>query len=436
MKKIIINGQRQLSGTIRISGAKNAAVAIIPAAILSDSEVTICNVPEISDIDSLEEILKFLNIDVKRATETVLINPSHMTNKEIPERIAKKLRASYYFMGALLTKYKHVEMYFPGGCNIGARPINIHLEGFKKLGATVIEDNNRYIIKADKLVGTNIYLDVASVGATINLMLAAVKAEGTTTLENAAREPEIVNVATFLNSMGAKITGAGTSVIKIKGVSKLTGGFTEIIPDRIEAGTYVIMGALLGNNLKIDNIIPSHLEALTSKLLATGANIEIGEDYIICNSSESLKATDVRTYYFPGFPTDLQQPFTTYLTQCNGVSKVEENIWENRFMHIPYLNKMGAKIKASNKVAKIKGKTQLKGATVKATDLRAGAALVIAGLVAQGKTTIEDVEHILRGYQGIVEKLTQVGAAIKIVEAKPKKKDLSNEEKFVTIIKN
>ena len=258
MKKIIINGQRQLSGTIRISGAKNAAVAIIPAAILSDSEVTICNVPEISDIDSLEEILKFLNIDVKRATETVLINPSHMTNKEIPERIAKKLRASYYFMGALLTKYKHVEMYFPGGCNIGARPINIHLEGFKKLGATVIEDNNRYIIKADKLVGTNIYLDVASVGATINLMLAAVKAEGTTTLENAAREPEIVNVATFLNSMGAKITGAGTSVIKIKGVSKLTGGFTEIIPDRIEAGTYVIMGALLGNNLKIDNIIPSH----------------------------------------------------------------------------------------------------------------------------------------------------------------------------------
>lgn len=436
MKKIIINGQRQLSGTIRISGAKNAAVAIIPAAILSDSEVTICNVPEISDIDSLEEILKFLNIDVKRATETVLINPSHMTNKEIPERIAKKLRASYYFMGALLTKYKHVEMYFPGGCNIGARPINIHLEGFKKLGATVIEDNNRYIIKADKLVGTNIYLDVASVGATINLMLAAVKAEGTTTLENAAREPEIVNVATFLNSMGAKITGAGTSVIKIKGVSKLTGGFTEIIPDRIEAGTYVIMGALLGNNLKIDNIIPSHLEALTSKLLATGANIEIGEDYIICNSSETLKATDVRTYYFPGFPTDLQQPFTTYLTQCNGVSKVEENIWENRFMHIPYLNKMGAKIKAGNKVAKIKGKTQLKGSTVKATDLRAGAALVIAGLVAQGKTTIEDVEHILRGYQGIVEKLTQVGAAIKIVETKPKKRDLSNEEKFVTIIKN
>lgn len=436
MKKIIINGQRQLSGTIRISGAKNAAVAIIPAAILSDSEVTICNVPEISDIDSLEEILKFLNIDVKRATETVLINPSHMKNKEIPERIAKKLRASYYFMGALLTKYKHVEMYFPGGCNIGARPINIHLEGFKKLGATVIEDNNRYIIKADKLVGTNIYLDVASVGATINLMLAAIKAEGTTTLENAAREPEIVNVATFLNSMGAKITGAGTSVIKIKGVSKLTGGFTEIIPDRIEAGTYVIMGALLGNNLKIDNIIPSHLEALTSKLLATGANIEIGEDYIICNSSESLKATDVRTYYFPGFPTDLQQPFTTYLTQCNGVSKVEENIWENRFMHIPYLNKMGAKIKAGNKVAKIKGKTQLKGSTVKATDLRAGAALVIAGLVAQGKTTIEDVEHILRGYQGIVEKLTQVGAAIKIVETKPKKRDLSNEEKFATIIKN
>lgn len=416
MKRIIINGRKKLKGTIRISGAKNAAVAIIPAAILADEETTICNVPEISDIESLEEILKYLNVDVKRATESIVINTKNMENRVIPTEISSKLRASYYFMGALLAKYKYVEMYFPGGCKIGSRPINLHLKGFQKLGATIEEDEDKYIIKAEKLKGANIYLDVASVGATINLMIAATKAEGTTTIENAAREPEIVNVATFLNNMGAKIVGAGTSIIKIKGVDKLTKGFTEIIPDRIEAGTYTIMGALLGDNLKITNIIPEHIEALTSKLKEAGADIVIEEDTITCNAVEKLNAVNIKTYYFPGFATDLQQPFSTFLTQCSGKSKIEETIYENRFMHIEYLNKMGANITTKDRIATITGKTPLKGEKVTATDLRAGAALIIAGLIAEGQTIIEEVEHILRGYEGIIEKLTNVGASIKLEE--------------------
>lgn len=417
MKKIVINGKQELEGTIRISGAKNAAVAIIPAAILTDEEATICNVPEISDIDSLEEILTFLNIDVKRATESMVINPKNMENKVIPAEISSKLRASYYFMGALLAKYKYVEMYFPGGCKIGTRPINLHLEGFKKLGAEVIEENDRYIIKADKLKGAQMYLDVASVGATINIMLAATKAEGTTIIENAAREPEIVNVATFLNNMGAKIVGAGTSVIKIKGVNKLTKVFAEIIPDRIEAGTYTIIGALLGNSLKISNIIPEHLEALTSKLKEAGANIEIEEDSLICTKVDNLKPVNIKTYYYPGFATDLQQPFSVFLTQCKGKSQIEETIYENRYMHVEYLNKMGANIETKDRIATIQGRTFLKGEEVTATDLRAGAALVIAGLIAEGTTTINKVEHILRGYEGIIEKLSNVGADISLEEA-------------------
>ncbi len=416
MKKIIINGQNELEGTIRISGAKNAAVAIIPAAIMTDEEATICNVPEISDIDSLEEILNFLNVDVKRATESMIINPKNMENKVIPTEISSKLRASYYFMGALLAKYKYVEMYFPGGCKIGSRPINLHLEGFKKLGATVEEENDKYIIKADKLKGAQMYLDVASVGATINIMLAATKAEGTTIIENAAREPEIVNVATFLNNMGAKIVGAGTSIIKIKGVKKLTKGFAEIIPDRIEAGTYTIIGALLGKPLKISNIIPEHIEALTSKLKEAGADIEIEEDTIICKKIDNLKPVNIKTYYYPGFATDLQQPFSVFLTQCKGKSQIEETIYENRYMHVEYLNKMGANIETNNRIATVHGKTELKGEEVVATDLRAGAALIIAGLIAEGKTTINKVEHILRGYEGIIEKLSNVGADIKIEE--------------------
>lgn len=416
MKVLEINGGKPLTGTIRISGAKNASVALIPAAILADSEVTICNVPEITDTDALTEILEYLGATVKRASESVLINPTTIENKEIPKELSTKLRASYYFMAALLGKYKYVEMYFPGGCNIGARPIDQTLKSFRALGATVEEDNNKYKIYADKLKGAHIYLDMPSVGATINAMLAAVKAEGETTIENAAKEPEVVNVAVFLNGMGAKITGAGTSEIKIKGVNSLKGCYTEVIPDRIEAGTYVIAGALMGENLKIDNIIPEHIEMLTLKLKEMGVPINIGPDYIIVSKGNNLKPVSIKTQGYPGFATDLQQPVTTLLTQCEGISTLEETIYENRFQNVPYLNKLGANIEIDGKQIHIKGKTELVGTTVEATDLRAGACLVLAGLLASGTTKVANIEHVLRGYENIVQKLTDVGADIKLKE--------------------
>jgi len=412
MKVMEVLGGKDLSGTIRISGAKNATVALIPAAILTDEEVTICNVPEITDTDALCDILKSLNVDVKRASESVVINPKEMKNIEIAEEYSKKLRASYYFMGALLGKYKKASMYFPGGCSIGARPIDLHLKGFEALGATVKSENNKYIVEAEELHGANIYLDIASVGATINIMLAAVRAKGKTVIDNAAKEPEIVNVATFLNNMGAKISGAGTSTIKIEGVDYLHQCFHEVIPDRIEAGTYIIIGALCGSPLKVDNLIPDHLDALLSKLEEIGVDLEIGADYVIINKKDVYKSTTIKTAVYPGFPTDLQQPFTVLLTQCNGKSKTVETIWENRFMHIPYLNKLGADITIKNQTATVMGPTKLKGSEVVATDLRAGAAMVAAALKAEGKTTITNVEHILRGYESIIEKLTSVGAKI------------------------
>ena len=416
MKLMEIEGGIELSGTIRISGAKNATVALIPAAILTDEEATICNIPEITDTEALCDILKALNVDVKRASESIVINPQDMQNIEIGEQFSKKLRASYYFMGALLGKYKKAVMYFPGGCSIGARPIDLHLKGFEALGAKVTNEKNKYIVEAEELHGANIYLDIASVGATINIMLAAVRAKGKTVIDNAAKEPEIVNVATFLNNMGAKITGAGTSTIKIEGVDYLGKCFHEVIPDRIEAGTYIIIGALCGNPLKVDNIIPEHVDSLISKLEEIGVDIQVGADYVIVTRGEKYKSTNVKTAVYPGFPTDLQQPFTVLLTQSNGNSKVTETIWENRFMHIPYLNDLGADIDVKNQTATIVGKSELKGTNVVATDLRAGAAMVAAGLKAEGKTTITNVEHILRGYEQIIEKLTSVGAKIEIKE--------------------
>ena len=416
MKIMEIEGGKELSGTIRISGAKNATVALIPAAILTDEEATICNIPEITDTDALCDILNELNVNVKRASESIIINPKNMQNIEIKEEFSKKLRASYYFMGALLGKYKKAVMYFPGGCSIGARPIDLHLKGFEALGATVKSDKNKYIVEAKELYGANIYLDIASVGATINIMLAAVKAKGKTIIDNAAKEPEIVNVATFLNNMGAKITGAGTSTIKIEGVDYLHQCFHEVIPDRIEAGTYIIIGALCGNPLKIDNIIPEHLDSLLSKLEEMGVDLEIGQDYVLVSNQNNKKATSIKTAVYPGFPTDLQQPFAVLQTQCNGKSKATETIWENRFMHIPYLRDLGADIVVKNQTATIIGPTPLIGTSVVATDLRAGAAMVAAALIATGKTTITNVEHILRGYENIVEKLTNVGAKISIKE--------------------
>lgn len=416
MKQIVIQGGNKLSGTIKIGGAKNSAVALIPASILADDVVKIDNVPNISDIDALNEILEFLGAKVSIEDGLMTIDPKSIKNKEIPKEVSSKLRASYYFMSALLGKYKHVEMYFPGGCKIGARPIDQTLKGFKALGAKVEEKDNKFKISADELVGGHVYLDMPSVGATINTMLVAVKAKGTTIIENAAKEPEIVNVATFLNNMGAKITGAGTSEIRIKGVEFLKGCFTEVIPDRIETGTYIIAGALVGENLKIDNIIPEHVESLTLKLKEMGVDLTIGNNYAIVNKCDDLKSVNLKTLGYPGFPTDLQQPLTTLLTQCKGISNLEETIYENRFQNVPYLNNMGANIKIEGKKIKIEGPTKLKGEEVVATDLRAGACLVLAGLSAQGKTTITDIEHVLRGYENIIEKLTNVGAKISLEE--------------------
>lgn len=416
MKKIIVEGGKKLSGIIKISGAKNSAVALIPAAILCDGEVTINNVPKISDIDSLVEILEFLGAKVKRNGSSITINASNIENKEIPEEISKKLRASYYFMSALLGKYKNVEMYFPGGCNIGKRPIDQTLKGFKALGAEINEKENKYKIYAKKLIGGQIDLDMPSVGATINAILASVRAVGTTTITNAAKEPEIVNVADFLNKMGAKINGAGTSTITIEGVNKLKSTSIDVIPDRIEAGTYVIIGCLLGNNLKIDNLNSNHIEALLNKLKEANANIEIHDNYIIANQSNNLKSIKVITEGYPGFATDLQQPLTTLLTQCNGISELTEMIYENRFNNVEYLNKMGADIKIKDRTIYINGKNNLKGNIVKATDLRAGACLIIAALIAEGQTIIEDIEHVLRGYENIIEKLSNVGAKIEYEE--------------------
>lgn len=416
MKKMIIEGGQELTGIIKISGAKNSAVALIPAAILSDSEVIIDNVPNISDTDALIEIMKLLKCEINYQDNRIIIDTTNMENILIPEEYSNKLRASYYFMGALLGKYKKAEIYFPGGCNIGKRPINLHLKGFEALGAKIEIEGNKYTLVADELIGNNIYLDFASCGATVNLMLAAIKAKGVTKIKNAAKEPEIVNLATLLNNMGAKIYGAGTSEITIYGVDKLGKARVEVIPDRIEAGTYMIIGALLGRNLVISDIIKEHNEALYSKLKDMGVDIQISDNCAIINKTDNLKPVNIKSLVFPGFVTDLGQPMQVLLTQADGESLFEETIFENRMTHISYLQKMGADMELTCQKVLIKGKSYLTGTSVEATDLRAGAAMIIAGLIAKGTTEISKIEHILRGYDHIVEKLNAVGANIKIIE--------------------
>jgi UDP-N-acetylglucosamine 1-carboxyvinyltransferase len=416
MKRIIIEGNHPLSGKIKIGGAKNSVVALIPAAIMAKGPVKISNVPNISDKDALLEILKLLNVSVHRGSGTIEIDASNLENKVIPESLSNKLRASYYFMGALLARFKKVEMYFPGGCNIGSRPIDLHLKGFETLGATITKKNSKYLIEAKELKGADIFLDFASVGATVNIMIAASMAKGTTHIMNAAREAEISNIAELLNNMGAKIKGAGTEQITIEGVDELHGAEIKVIPDRIEAGTYIIMGALLGDNLTIEGMIPEHNIVLLNKLQEMGVNFKLQNHKIILNKADNLKPTNVRTVVYPGFPTDLGQPMAVLLTQAHGISLFEETIWENRMGHVKYLNKMGANIQAERQHAKITGPTPLHGEEITATDLRAGAALVTAGLIAEGTTIINDAEHILRGYERIIAKLTAVGAKIKIVE--------------------
>ena len=416
MTKLIVEGGHSLEGTIKISGAKNSVVALIPASLLSNNSATIYNVPNIKDTNSLLDILSFLNIKYDYNDETLTVDNTNIENKLIPEELSKKLRASYYFMGALIARFKHAEMYFPGGCNIGTRPIDLHLKGFRAMGIDVTIEGDKYILDAKNLHGADISLDFASVGATINLMYAATLADGNTVISNAAKEPEIVNIASFLNNMGAKITGAGTSVIKIQGVKELSNGVIETIPDRIEAGTYLIAGALVGNNLVIDGIIKEHLESVLSKLRDMGVNIKVDKNKIIVSKSDEYRSINIKTQVFPGFVTDMGQPMQALLTQASGTSIFEETIYENRMGHIKYLQKMGANITLNNNVAVFNGPSKLRGTEVVATDLRAGACLVLAGLTASGKTIINDANHILRGYENIVGKLSNVGAKIEIEE--------------------
>ena len=417
MERIVIEGGNPLKGTITIGGAKNSAVALIPAALLADGVCTIKNVPNITDRDALFDIVRLLNCDIEQDGNIVKIDSSNLKNTLITQELSVKLRASYYFMGVLLGKYKHVEMYFPGGCNIGNRPIDIHLDAFKKMGAKVTKRGHKYMLDAEKLHGADIKLRFASVGATINIMLAAVLADGVTIIENAAKEPHIVDVANFLNAIGAKVEGAGTDVITINGVSSLGGNVTySVVPDQIEAGTYILMGALLGDNLKVDGIVPEHNKALFDKLSEMGVDYKLGESSVVINKCDNLKPTNVKTLVYPGFPTDLGQPMSVLLTQANGTCVFEETIWENRFGHFPYLEKMGAKVELKDRVATIYGKAHLKGTQINATDLRGGAALILAGLIAEGTTTIHDIDYILRGYENIINKLSNVGAKIKLEE--------------------
>ena len=417
MKKLVIEGCKELKGTINISGAKNSVVALIPAAALTKGKCIIKNVPNISDVNLLIEMMKTLGSKVEFIGDTLYIDNENLHNSEIDETYASKMRASYYFMGTLLSRFGSSKVSYPGGCTIGARPINYHVAGFEKLGATVnIENNTIYEITANELKGTNIFLEFASVGATINIMFSAVRAKGTTVIHNVAKEPEIINIGQFLNSMGAKITGLGTDTITIEGVDELHDGEITVIPDRIEAGTYMMIGTLLGNNLKIDGIIPEHLTSVISKLKEAGASLNVKDNHVIINKVDKLEPVNIKTLVYPGFVTDLGQPMSTLLTQCEGTSIFEETIYENRMRHIKYLNEMGANIDLDGKVAMIHGKTCLHGETVEATDLRAGAAMLLAGMIAKGTTTITNIEHILRGYENIVTKLTTVGANIKIID--------------------
>ncbi|WP_100400407.1 UDP-N-acetylglucosamine 1-carboxyvinyltransferase [Bacillus sp. FJAT-44742] len=412
MEKLMVEGGYPLNGKIHISGAKNSAVALIPAAILADSTVKIDNLPRISDVEILADLLEDIGADVSYENQVMTVNPAGVIPMPLPNGRVKRLRASYYMMGAMLGKFKRAAIGLPGGCNLGPRPIDQHIKGFEALGARVTNEHGAIYLRADKLTGARIYLDVVSVGATINIMLAAVRAEGRTIIENAAKEPEIIDVATLLTSMGARIKGAGTNVIRIDGVESLHGCAHPIIPDRIEAGTYIIAAAAKGSEVIIDNVIPDHLESLIAKLREMGVQIDVGDDQLLIRSSPKLKSVDIKTLVHPGFPTDLQQPITSLLTKAQGTSIVTDTIYNARFKHVDELRRMGADIKVEGRSALINGKTRLQGARVKASDLRAGAALVIAGLMAEGVTEITGLEHIDRGYEDLESKLLSLGAKV------------------------
>lgn len=414
MTKVIkIEGGHKLKGKVRIDGSKNATVALIPAAILANEPVTIYGVPDISDVQALTKILEYLNVIVKRENNgDLIIDPTNMKNTALIEDSVTELRASYYFMGALLGKYGKAEIKMPGGCDLGPRPIDLHIKGFEALGAEISYEQGNYVIEAENLQGASIFLDIASVGATINILMAAVYAKGRTTISNAAKEPEIIDVATILNKMGAHIRGAGTNEITIEGVDYLGGCYHEIIPDRIEAGTYIILAAAAGSEVVVENIIPMHLESLLSKLNEMGVDMTVDVDQITIRGCKKLKAVDVQTNTYPGFATDLQSPFAALMTQAEGTSHIVEKIYKERFKAVSQLQRMGAKASIQNGRAEINGPVELYGGSVKATDLRCGAAMVIGGLLAEGVTEIRDIYHIDRGYANIDEKLTSLGAKI------------------------
>ena len=418
MTKYLIRGGKPLHGSIEISGAKNAAVAILPAALLVSGKCRIENVPQISDVTLILQIMQELGADVRTVNRTTLdIDCSRIQNKPVPYELARKIRASYYLVGALLGRFGWAQVPPPGGCNLGGRPIDQHIKGFEAMGAEVEVKNG--LIYADvaggRLKGGQVYLDIVSVGATMNIMLAASLAEGMTIIENAAKEPHIVDLANFLNSMGANIMGAGTDVIKIRGVEQLKGGSYSIIPDQIEAGTYMTAVAAAGGEVLIENVIPKHLECITAKLLEMGVDVEERDDAVLVRRTGTLHRTNVKTMPYPGFPTDMQPQIAACLCLAEGTSVVTEGVWDNRYRYVEEFRRMGAKIQVDGKVAVIEGVEGFSGAKVQACDLRAGAAMVIAGLAATGETEIDSIHHIERGYQNIVEKLAAVGADIQTI---------------------
>ncbi len=418
MEKIVIAGGNKLCGEINISGAKNAAVAIIPATILAQDVCRIENIPDISDVTMMIRILYQMGAEVKMINKnTYEIDTRHIKSHIVSNDMTKHLRASYYLIGALLGRFGKAHVAMPGGCDFGVRPIDQHIKGFEFLGASVsIEENAMVDVYAENLLGSSIYLDMVSVGATINIMLAAVKARGLTIIENAAKEPHIVDLANFLNLMGADVRGAGTDVIKIRGVETLHGCTYSIIPDQIEAGTYMVAAVATGGDVLINNVIPKHLESITAKLIECGAEIEEFDDSIHVSSGGRCIRCNIKTMPHPGFPTDMQPQMTVMLSAAEGTSVISEGVWDNRFRYVEQLIRMGASIKVDGKVAIVEGVDHLKGAPIKADDLRAGAAMLIAGLMARGTTEIEDIEHIDRGYENVVEKLSALGADIKRVK--------------------
>ena len=418
MEQYIIKGGHPLVGEVEIGGAKNAALAILAAAIMTDETVLIDNMPDVNDINMLLDAIREMGAMVQRIDRhTVRINGSTINNLSVDYDSMKQIRASYYLLGALLGKYSRAEVALPGGCNIGSRPIDQHLKGFRALGADVTIEGGMVIAEADKLRGTHLYFDVVSVGATINVMMAAAMAEGQTIMENVAKEPHVVDVANFLNSMGANIKGAGTDVIKIKGVSKLHKSEYSIIPDQIEAGTYMFAAAATRGDITVTNVIPKHLEATIAKLLEIGCEVEEFDDAVRVVAKDRLKSTHVKTLVYPGYPTDMQPQIGVTLALCEGTSVITESIFENRFKYLDELARMGAIVKIEGNSAIIEGVEKLSGARVSAPDLRAGAALVIAGLATDGITIVDDIVYILRGYERFEEKLRLVGGVIERVSS-------------------